>query len=118
MALLEKDELLAVIERLINSTKSGKLKWRPYQDRGEMEAETAKFVYYIKPRDDDDAPPYQFQVYAEGNRGMVLEVISSRDELELQNAMSTLYSSSKLSALGIGSLKDEIFNDLTELDSE
>lgn len=109
-------EIIDIAKRLHLSTQAKKLSWEPYEDEGEYVARTKHFSYYIRPRDSDDAPPYVFQIFRRADNGasmgMVSEYTTVGQSSEYTTAFMALYMAAKLSAFGIGSLKDEIFKDL------
>jgi hypothetical protein len=113
---LRNEDLAAILSGLLVSSRENRLRWRVYSDAGpEYVADSSRFTYYLKPRDEDGNPPFIFQIFTAtdeaGKAQLLLEVQTTRNEAVNQIA-AELYETIKLARFGITSLKDDVLRDL------
>lgn len=114
----QKDEAAAIAESLMAKTADKELTWSDSFESDEYSAQTARFLYYIKSRDEDGQPPYRLQVMLKGgdSASVVLEVMSNSDDAALGVAFRGLYEAAKRSYLGLtDSIANEVLRDLGDL---
>jgi hypothetical protein len=115
MAIIDSNELLEMLNGLVTATREKKLVWKAFADNPyEYTANTAKFTFYVRSRDEDDAAPHGFQVFKSGaiSQGALVDIVTRPENQTLMNAVNDLYTQSKLSAFGVVSLTKEVLDDL------
>jgi hypothetical protein len=111
-------EARPIVERLLERTKTGVLKWDVFQGV-EYTADTENFIYYIKSRDEDDSPPFVLELWkrvprtTSGNTSVkVAEIVTSSEGSPVNSPLEELYRNVKLVYLGITDLKSDVLRDL------
>ncbi|WP_157376964.1 hypothetical protein [Agromyces sp. Root1464] len=107
------------ITTLLRRTQSSQASWKRWQGSEEYLTSTAKFTFYIKSRDDDDNPPYVFEIWrkisedSESNPESVkVAEVMTKQSGELNGELSTLYTAAKMNAFGISDLRNDLLGDL------
>lgn len=116
---LSKNELGSVLDKLLARTDSGDLQWTESGEPTEYKAETEKFWYYIKTRDEDGIPPFRFQVYRKSESPLKLAEEFSVDQNQtLLDKFEALHARAFRSAAGLTrELSEEILSDLDDIES-
>ncbi|UOQ88713.1 hypothetical protein MUN74_15800 [Agromyces endophyticus] len=110
-------DLADIATGLVVATRRGSLKWSVYDaDSGEYTAQSQRFTYYLKPRDEDGSAPFIFEIYRPASESapqavQLVQVSSSKSPILLQ-PIAELYNLARLDALGITNLKADVLGDL------
>ena len=109
-------DAIEIVNRLLARTKERKIVWEPYETNVEFYARTEHWDFYIKARDEDDAPPYIIEFWRRspgGGRGNVkVANVSTIQMGPGGSSLEELYTLAKAQGLGIDSMKDDILKDL------
>lgn len=113
---LSKNELGSVLDKLLARTDTGDLQWSESGEPTEYKAESDKFWYYIKTRDEDGIPPFRFQVYRKSANPLKLaEEFSVEENGSLLEKFEALHARAFRSAAGLTrELSEEILSDLDD----
>lgn len=117
---MSEDRLHVLIDRLIATTTTNKVKWVEKRSgvAFELTTDSGRRVM-IDSRDDDGDPPYDLYIF-DGNGKSLTTVLWSTDvtqaSVPLDHKLHRLYKLAEDAALGISSEIDDLLNELPEAD--
>lgn len=117
---LSEEEIVEIVERLIDLTKNGHLKWRDLDDEDYV-TNVKDIRYWIDSIEEDGLAPYNFDIRKDQTDGLFVQVVDLRSDDDnvspvLADRLHRLFVAAKRSAIGIDEISSEIFDGLNSLD--
>jgi len=118
MELMPVRERANYLWRLVAATQEGKIKWEPGSSDYWFKCSIGRFVYAIASDDLDDFPPFSFRIF----RTDVAESAIDRWTWDpagnepTNSALGALYDAAKRGTMQLDKTREEMINDLAELD--
>lgn len=115
MSELSREDLVQVAERLLAKTEAGQQDWGVLRnDSEQFSTSSPGFNFYIRTRDGDGVAPYVLEVWKRGGPTSSVQVAELETEpgFSANEVISDLWREARSSALGLRTLREDLFKDL------
>lgn len=117
MAIVSDEDGVAIVRRLTERTRGGRLAWEKWEGGGDQYwTTTANFIYYVKSRDQDGVAPFNLEVWrrrvGDDDSPAMVDELSSADSPLYRQELIDLYELARAKALRVDTLKNDILSDL------